>query len=376
MSSQARLDALLWELVGQRLGHSRECWPRKLYDFVDRAADSAGKTPIEWLERLRGLRDAPELQSLMAAATIGHTSFFRHPEQFVELRGDLSARAARCTTPLQLWSVGCSTGEEPYSLALCAQQLGIGVRILATDVNAEALQVARVGRYQRGPTDDVAGREWTAPRDLRESIRFEVASLVADAPPEGEGPFDLIFCRNVLIYFPRHGVSAVLETLAQELKPGGGIVVSPTDAVLPIPDCLSRGDAPGWLCATGAPPPSTRERLSLRLSRPGPGAFATADPSLPPESEPPNPIDLAAQWLGSGRAAEAEALLTELLNGNDDNIGGWFLLGEALLQRGESAQARAAFIRASRCRVTDAAGIDGSALRWAAARRAEGLLGV
>ena len=68
-------------------------------------------------------------------------------------------------------------------------------------------------------------------------------------------------------------------------------------------------------------------------------------------------------------------LLTELLNQNDDNIGGWFLLGEALLQRGEATRARAAFVRASRCSIDDAVGIDGSALRWAAARRAEDLVG-
>jgi len=88
----------------------------------------------------------------------------------------------------------------------------------------------------------------------------------------------------------------------------------------------------------------------------------------------PSPIDLAAQMLGAGQALESEALLTELLNKEPDNIGAWFLLGEVLVLREEAAQARAAFLRASRCTPDGASGIDGQVLKWAAIRRAEALI--
>jgi chemotaxis protein methyltransferase CheR len=377
MSPPAHIDALLEELIGRRLGHAPGNWPRKLYDFVERASRSKGQTAVAWLQRLRGSPNAADLEALLAAATIGHTAFFRHPEQFAELRRVLSNWPAQQQRSLQLWSVGCSTGEEPYSMALCAYKLGIRVRILATDVNPQALEVARVGRYERGPGPDFSGTggEWTAPHELRQVIRFEEASLVTDPLPHESGPFDLIFCRNVLIYFPRHHVPAVLEAVAGQLKPQGALVVSPSDAVLPIPDCLSRGEAPGWLCLAHPPPPS------VRVPPPKAPTASAQAPSLGEdgavedlEAGAPTPIDRAAQLLGSGQAEEAEALLTELLNSAPDDIEGWFLLGESLLQRGEATQARAAFIRASRCSATASAGIDASALRWAAVRRAQALL--
>jgi cytochrome c-type biogenesis protein CcmH/NrfG len=93
-----------------------------------------------------------------------------------------------------------------------------------------------------------------------------------------------------------------------------------------------------------------------------------------PTPDEPTPIDRAARLLGAGQGLEAETLLTALLNTEPDNIGAWFLLGEALLQREEPAQARAAFARASRCTPHEASGVDGDALQWAAARRAESLL--
>jgi predicted Zn-dependent protease len=109
--------------------------------------------------------------------------------------------------------------------------------------------------------------------------------------------------------------------------------------------------------------------MSVRGGSGGAGPFVVV-----PDPDEPTPIDRAARLLGSGQGLEAEAVLTGLLNTDPDNIGAWFLLGEALLQREESAQARAAFARASRCTPHEASGVDGQALKWAAARRAEALL--
>ncbi len=143
---------------------------------------------------------------LLDAATVGHTSFFRHPEQFEKLRAELPRLASKRRRPLRIWSAACSTGEEPYSVALLAEQAQTSVEILATDVNPVAIRIASAGRYSASRPGKLPGPPgstcWQAPEELKRRITFEVGSIVDEEPREGS-PFDLIFCRNVLIYFDR-----------------------------------------------------------------------------------------------------------------------------------------------------------------------------
>jgi chemotaxis protein methyltransferase CheR len=361
----------LAQLLGTRLGYLPQSWPRRAYDLLGRAAAAEGIDEVTWLARLLGTADSPQLEALLDAATIGHTMFFRHEEQFGELANALASAFRRRGVPLKVWSAGCSTGEEAYSIAVTAAEVGVEVQVLGTDVNPAAIRTARGGRYESLRTHRLAleGGVWKAPWRISRMIRFEVASLVSDSPALGEGPFDLIFCRNVLIYFGHEAATEILETLGEHLRPDGALVVSPADALLPLPPSLARAAAPGWLRVSGGPPASYRRPLSIRAGLGGAGSFVAV-----PAPDEPTPIDRAARLLGAGQGLEAEAVLTTLLNSEPDNIGAWFLLGEALLQREEPAQARAAFARASRCTPQDASGVDGEALRWAAARRAEALL--
>ena len=296
--------------------------------------------------------------------------FFRHAEQFVELAHVLVSTFGRRGVPVRVWSAGCSTGEEVYSIAVTADEVGVEVQVLGTDVNPAAIRTARRGRYENLRTDRLAleGGVWTAPWRISRMVRFEVASLVGESPALGEGPFDLIFCRNVLIYFGHQAAEVILETLAEHLRPHGALVVSPADAVLPLPPGLARGVAPGWLRVSDEPSASSRRPMSVQTAVGGAGALV----ALPAPQEL-TPIDRGARLLGAGQGTEAEAVLTELLNAEPDNIAAWFLLGEALLQREQGAQARAAFLRAARC-TPQAFGVDGQALKWAAIRRAEALV--
>ena len=373
-SSTRVLDALLDRLLTPRIGPCQPGSSRRIHDFVQRAAVAREQDGEVLLKQMLA-GDAPELlDALINSATIGHTAFFRHPAQFEHLRVWLPSLALARRKSLSLWCAGCSTGEEAYSLALCAEEVGVRVSILATDVNPIALQAAREGHYVathrlRLPGD---AAEWTAPPLLRKLVRFERASITGPDPTLGAGRFDLVFLRNVLIYFDRSTVAGLLARLSSHILPGGALVVSPADAVLPLPDCLWRGTVPGWLelpkarhDASEAGPAPPQARTVQRLPAPV-GALP-----IQPESH----IERAARLLGSGARDEAERVLANLLNQDPDDLVAWFLLGEALLQRGERVQARLAFHRASRAPPREVDGIDGQAISWAAKLRVQAING-
>ena len=369
MSDPKLIDELLRRVLVPRVGHAPARWPRRAYEIVERAALAERSEPAAVLRRMVRVGGSPLLDQLVDAMTVGHTAFFRHPEQFDDLYRVFRELAQRRQLPLKVWCAGCSTGEEAYSVALCAEQAGVPVRILATDVNPLAIEIARAGRYKASRPLKLPGSatSWVAAEGLRRSLRFEVASLIDADPTLGLGPFDVIFCRNVLIYFDRDIVPEILEAISLELRPRGVIVISPADAVLPLPDGLTHGKAVGWLHAAGRPPLSSR-RIPLLAE---PLSERASMRSIPAAPVPTSQLELAARQLGSGQLAEAQVTLTALLDSDPDDMAGWFLLGEVLIQRGERSQARAAFLRASRCSVRDANGIDGSGLKWASARRAE-----
>ncbi|HEY4125371.1 MAG TPA: protein-glutamate O-methyltransferase CheR, partial [Rhizomicrobium sp.] len=179
------------------------------------------------LQRLQS--DATLLEELLADLVVGETYFFREPQQFAALREmvlpDLLSNRA-FDAPLQLWSAGCATGEEAYSLAILLEQEGLAARgdILATDISARALGKAARATYEhwsfRGANEDFT-RVYFRPRcgkfhlidRIRNKITFAPANLAAEAYP---GPrrgdkFDLILCRNVLIYFSGQTVAQVAQ---------------------------------------------------------------------------------------------------------------------------------------------------------------------
>jgi chemotaxis protein methyltransferase CheR len=374
MTESALIARLIDRLLVPRVGHPPGNWPRRVYEVIERMAEAEGVDPVELLNRaLTG--DNEELgDALINAATVGHTSFFRHAEQFAELRQRLPTMARKRRQKLKIWCAACSTGEEAYSVALSAEQVGVDVEIWATDVNPVAIEIARVGHYISSRPGRLPGppttKSWSAPELLKRRIHFMVQSITEPDPLLG--PFDLIFCRNVLIYFDRDDVSDILATLSELLRPDGALIVSPADAVLPIPGCLARSSAAGFLRPSGAPPMSARWALPNRPATIRPPVSVGAIP-IAGSSPPEPPLTRAARLLGAGEPIRAEELLTELLNRDPDHISAWFLLGEALLHRDERAQARAAFLRASRCDPSRAEDVDGEALRRAALSRATAL---
>jgi chemotaxis protein methyltransferase CheR len=200
-----------------------------------------------------------EWRALEAVVTVGETFFFRHSEQFAVLRDTILPNLLNAATNrrrLRIWSAGCSTGAEPYSLAILIERL-LGdalptwrVDIIGTDINEQALVNARKGRYSawslRGMTDVERARDFDA--DIRPSAwrlherhrprvefrRHNLLDLLPEPPAEWRG-FDLILCRNVLIYFGAHQAAPMLSALGQCLSSGGWLMIGYSDALADIP---------------------------------------------------------------------------------------------------------------------------------------------
>ena len=173
------------------------------------------------------------------------TSFFRDAPVFdmiVEAVGRAEAEGRRA----RIWCAGCSTGQEPYSLAmLFAERQGGRAampEIVATDVSEAAVARARAGKYtqfeiQRGlpirrmmQWFDAAGTDWAAKPDLVKAVAFRRQNLVADAAPGGQ--FDVILCRNVLLYLGTPIKAQVFEKFAGALRPGGALVLGAGETVI------------------------------------------------------------------------------------------------------------------------------------------------
>ena len=341
--SRRTLDSALSELMRRRLGQAGP-WPAQAYRLIMREAAAEGVEPLEWLEQVE--RRPKHFSALIAAVTVGHTAFFRHPEQFEQLKRSFLPRM-RARPVVRVWSAGCSTGEEVWSLALCLHEARIPFEIFASDANPRAIEVAQRASYSvretRGLSEAREG-SWCAPEALRRQVKFAVCSLKDELPLQAPSRFDLVFCRNLLIYLEPQALSSSWRLFLQRVEPWGAVVVAPVEALIQVPSELECRGPLGWfevrkvetrtfpLPAAHASPP-TREMPGL--------------PEPAPSDAAERLLDRAARYLARGDLEQAESVLHEALNLRDDALG-WFLLAEACIRRGEATQATVAYERAAR----------------------------
>ena len=191
---------------------------------------------------------AAERRLMVEALTTNVTRFFREKHHFEHLRDKVLPgliEEARRGGRVRLWSAGCSSGEEPYSIGLTLLDAmpdapRFDIRILATDIDTQVLARGRAGLYpgsavtlvdrrlretfMREQPDDHGGSNWEVGPELRSLVAFKSANLVDETWPM-QGPFQVIFCRNVVIYFDIETRRRVLGKLAGLLSPGGHIYV-------------------------------------------------------------------------------------------------------------------------------------------------------
>jgi chemotaxis protein methyltransferase CheR len=187
--------------------------------------------------------DVQERESFLHRFAINVSEFFRDADRFEILANELLPGVLAERGRLRVWSAGCSGGHEPYSLAMLLRDRGEDPshRVLATDIDAVALAQARAGgpyaekeirnmsrahrdRYLR---QDDAGRWWVGD-ELRSMVTFQRHDLLQDQMPAG---FDMIVCRNVLIYFTAHARAELFARFAEALPPGGVLFVGATEAL-------------------------------------------------------------------------------------------------------------------------------------------------
>lgn len=205
--------------------------------------------------RLRGGRAEALAAEVVEALTTNESSFFRDGKPFEHLRR-LLPRLAAARPPgqaLRIWSAACSSGQEAYSIAMTAAELGPAlagrrVEILGTDISREMLERAREGLFsqfevQRGlPVQMLVrhfrqeGTRWRVSPELRGMTRWQVFNLLDD--PRGLGRFDVIFCRNVLIYFDAPTKSRVLAALAGLVAADGVVYLGGAETVLGLTERL------------------------------------------------------------------------------------------------------------------------------------------
>jgi chemotaxis protein methyltransferase CheR len=200
-----------------------------------------------------------ELQKLVEALVVHETYFFREFEPLRVLVASVIPEMLADRAAVRIWCAACATGEEPYTLAMMVARAGLAdrVRIVASDVSERALDHARAGRYSSralrrippnapsgGWIEDAGGVR--VPDDVRSRTEWCRVNLIDADAVRALGEFDVVLCRNVLIYFSDATVVRVAQSLAEALRPGGVLVVGAAESLLRFGtafQCEERGGA-------------------------------------------------------------------------------------------------------------------------------------
>jgi chemotaxis protein methyltransferase WspC len=304
-----------------------------------------------------------ELQELLEAVVVPETWFFRDREAFTALVHLVTNEwlPAHVTGALRVLSIPCSTGEEPYSIAMALLAAGLPrdrFQVEAVDVSRKALARARLAVYGknsfRGPDADFrehyfhpAPSGYRLADSVREQVRFHYGNLVAaDFHPSTEC-YDIIFCRNLLIYFDRSTQELVIHTLARLLAPAGVLFVGPAEMFLTVGNQFSPIEYPmAFACRkTGTKrcdlsepqphplkktlPPRPVRLAVIPAARSHAKTASVAASRLDPEPPAPPSTDLhtASRLADAGRLAEAADVCRAYLREQGPSAQAYYLLG-------------------------------------------------
>jgi chemotaxis protein methyltransferase CheR len=330
-------------------------------------------------------RGSDLLGRLIDEVTTRETAFIRDRGQLDAIPWpDLvrSARAAGSGT-IRVWSAGCASGEEAYTLALLADQvfgpMPPPVEVLGTDISGAALAAAAAGRYGERAIRALSQPErdrylvrradgsYLAGARLRALVRFRGHNLARDPiPPPGEGAFDLVVCRNVLIYFEQRRAARVIELLGQSLRAGGRLLLGASDALQlttartgtvltgsagparhgPVsPGPVPSGPVPSGPVPSG-PVPAGPVPAAPVPAAPVPAAPVSAVPVREPALSRDQQLAAALDAAGRGDRDGALAQVAALVAGDPLDADAHFIGGLVALEAGEPARAVAALRRA------------------------------
>jgi chemotaxis protein methyltransferase CheR len=237
----SRVRRLIYDYAGIKLSEQKR---NMVYNRLVRRLRSHGSMDFSrYLDLVQSER-SEEREAFVNALTTNLTSFFREPHHFELLSAWAGERAKASAAPIRVWSSGCSTGEEAWSIAMVLREAVGAAEILATDIDSEVLRVGQAAVYQAERCEAMpqarvkrhflrgvgANEGLVSVRpELRAMVRFAQLNLQAPVWPLAER-FDAIFCRNVVIYFEREAQLRLAERFAARLAPGGLLLVGHSES--------------------------------------------------------------------------------------------------------------------------------------------------
>jgi chemotaxis protein methyltransferase CheR len=386
---QQALLASISELVTARFGLNfpKERWP----DLERRTADYLRSTGMSLetgkLAELVSRRAKPdELQAFANHLTIGETHFFREVRGLEILTSHIvpnwmEQHGADERRFLRIWSAGCATGEEPYSIAMALREkvsarMQRRIAVFGTDLNTNSIRIARKGIYGewsfRGVPSALKSKyfrpgekgRWVISPDIQQAVSFHYFNLAGDIYPQWFSPttaMDIIYCRNVLMYLTPEGMNRAIERFHHCLAPGGWLIVSAAEHSAALASRFETVRLPGLTLYRKKPSPSVpavtaqqdiplpaSETLVTSFSQtsiPNAGDFRTQSVERLESiiSEPldgaPEVLELARAHADQGRLDEASGWCEKAISQNRTDAGAYYLLAAIRQEQGRLEEA-------------------------------------
>jgi chemotaxis protein methyltransferase CheR len=349
MTSEVALETAVnevGELLDARIGLRPQSTLRgRLRRSIRDEATASGEDLEEYVERLP--TSGGLMQSLVNRVTVQESGFFRHPDHFEVLAADI---LPVLTPPVTIWSAGCANGQEAYSLVMLLEEQGIEGSVLATDLSTSALARTVAATYDTREITGLStlrrrrhltrhGDQWTVNGSLRARVATMQHNLL-DGLPARVPTCQVVFCRNVLIYFSPEHTAAFLDRVATALTPGAYLFLGAAESLWHVtdrfePEQLGKsfayrrsGEAAGGRRSAGVP---TRQPARSLSPRPRPTLLQAAPPRKAPAEAP------ATDPRPSGRQRGSASVTASL------EIGALAKTGRRAFDAGESAAAVVAF---------------------------------
>jgi len=328
----------------------------------------------EYYEMLRcSPSDSSEWDSLVSALTVGETYFFRNKGHFDVLAQhilpELIARWEHSNRRIRIWSAGCATGEEPYSIAMLLHELipnpaSWNILILATDINRAVLRQAQEGLYGawsfRGVDKRVQDRyfrldgnkRFAIAKEIKRMVTFDYLNLVDDYYPSlsnNTNAMDVILCRNVTIYFNSEVTRQVLGRFYKCLTNGGWLIPGASEPNMVFYQDFEPRNFPGAVVYRKPAVAKAKVRPAFVFEPPAPVVKAPKSEPFPrvlvrkKEDKPPPPPDSyeeALTLLQAGRVDEALTKLYEKLDQDPSFVPTYYTLGRVYANKGDLAEAQ------------------------------------
>jgi chemotaxis protein methyltransferase CheR len=320
----------------------------------------------DYLARLRGAAPSlveAELRNLLNLVTVTETCFFRDASQFRLLREYIiptlmAERSARGSGPkkIRIWSAGCSSGEEAYSIAITLDEMGVfhdpawSIEIIGTDLNTKALEKARRGVYSARAVRNVEGvllddhfvrdgKYFALSESIKKRVKFEFGNLT-QTPMPSTGPQDIVFCKNVTIYFRAEVTRKLVAGLHDTIAPDGFLLLGHAESLWQMSEGFTLVEYERAFCYRKA---SHVVSGSSRTVTPTPvrlKADTTYDtPPLPDDTHALTQYDVCLAAFRSGEWDIAESALTSLVASCPTFVPGRLLLGGLYVNSGRFDEA-------------------------------------